>query len=338
VSDASEVKAIALNTLVRFNTSAAIDRVQIRNNSSMYLRVYFGADPPASATDPGWHETIDPGGKPLLGVVGASASSFADRSYDASTPYLGVISILPFLPAGQFLTSGGVLIGGSFCHLTGYYPGEFAEGESGDEVYVQAVKQGRYQAVLGGYVSSVGSTTQASVDKTKVGQAVAILSSAVYGALLAANATAASVVNIYIGGYFAYLRPTGAGQDACVWFMDVALMDAAEVIERASTEFWRGSAGSDNTAATFRVGTVNNPMPPGGICIPLVIPKNAMAPNDHVLIRYRTSATAGIFQLDHNAYAVVDSQNMSQLMAMPGLHPQDGSPHPFNPQFNPQTW
>lgn len=352
MSEASAIKALTLNIKTVFQTTAAIDRVKINNNSSFYLRVYFGADAPTNATDPGWHDTIDPGDKPLLGVVGASASAFTDRTnYIQSTPYLGTITIMPFLPAGGPLASGGIVSGGAFCHLTGYYPGEYADTGTGDEAYVQAAKQGRYMAPTGAverYITSVANTDASANFATASGAAFFTLTPARCPGLFAwaekVNGTAQDIININVHyyGIVADWGNTAAGAASCVWRIEAVIRNAADTVDKVFETLGLYRFGS---AAAVVAGEHLHDQPPHPALITLSLfgpglGGPGLVSGDIFKVRYVRLASAGTWETRMNTDVLVDELNQSGYMDRPYLPVVYASPSdaPYDANGNPQTW
>lgn len=340
MSDTSDVKLLTLNTKTVFNTSAAIERVKIHNNSSFFLRVYYGADAP---TDPssgaGWHETIDPGGTPLCEVVGSSAQTFSNRSFVQSTPYLGVITIMPFLPTGAPLGGNGIIGGASLCFLTAYYPGEWAEEGGQIEAFVQAAKQGRYQSILGGVPSGIGVpvyTDETTANNTVLTGPMTGLTPAAQPNLFAANAAGASVVNMYVWYYHCLMRartPAVARVNASV---QAVITSNAFVVKVSS-----GVIPLTLEAVNFGADRILH-IAPFPLLIPLVLGQGILASGDLVGFRYRFDTNAGhtpigSFELAHTFSFVVDAVNQTPLYALSAPNVGAGN-FPWNAAFNPQTY
>lgn len=334
MSDTSDVKVLTVNQKTVFNTSAAIERVKIHNNSSFFLRVYFGADAPASATDSGWHDTIDPGGTPLMAIVGASSQVFTNRTFVQSTPYQGVITILPFLPVGALMSAGGSITGGALCYLTGYYPGEWAQEGGEIEAFVQAAKQQRSQVVWGGIFNSIGTVTQLTPDG-RFGQAVAVLDPTIFPNLFADNANGVTIINAYIFGYFASFRALAAGT-VIDYFIDIAETNAAENVIRFFQEAIRV-----NFAAVNGDGKSFSFAPAAPINIPISIPQGQLGANDHIFARFRVGGggfAAGQYSITNNFTWFIDGVNQTTLMFMPGVNPNSPIFPAYNGNTNPQTF
>jgi len=340
VSDTSDVKLLTLNTKTVFNTSAAIERVKIHNNSSFFLRVYYGADAP---TDPvsgaGWHETIDPGGTPLCEVVGNSAQTFSNRSYVQSTPYQGVITIMPFLPVGATIATGGVLSGASLCYLTAYYPGEWASEGGEIEAFVQAAKQGRYQGVVPGAIASFGlGGFQAQTDQTATNEVqlfqIATLTPTIANNHFLANAAGQSLLNVYLFLYHAELENLSPGKSGIAYTLRFRLMDSTVTITRALIDI----------APAFNLKSVNfesatrDLQPPLPLVATLIVPQGALQTGDRVVVSQQRQGGAGIGQytLIHSIIAAVDYINQSILTEI--MPPIGVGLTPAWQTYNPQTY
>jgi hypothetical protein len=342
MSQTTPIQAMTLNTATRFRVSVQSDRVRVANDSSNYLLVYFGAQPP-SLTSPlssGWHETVGPGDHPLIYVPGAPGQDWwINHDYGISGPFEGSVWIMPFSPAGVTLPGGGVLTGASFCYVTSYAPNEPASGGNQTEAFVQGAKQGRYQGVEGGCLGVIGTTSNGTADKTRIGVPPAILTPANAPNLFAANAAVAfSVINIYIYHYFAYVSP-GAGLSGKTWSLEVAVTNAAETVDRDSLEFGRYAFNADSTvAANINQSSVVEESMPHPLAVALQIPQNTLVSGDLVVIRIRNTATVGTYNLFHNVGALVDLVNMNPLTAVPTVLYPIGFVPSYNATYNPQTY
>lgn len=343
MSDTTEIKALTINVPTTFRTSAACDRVKIHNNSSFYLQVYFFADPPSGANVPGWHATIDPGDKPLIGIVGAQSNPFADRTYVQSTPYLGTIIILPFLPAGLQLQSGGVVSGGSFCHITAYYPGEFAESTAGDEAYVQAVKQARYQAITGGverYTASVDQATATGNFALVNGAAFWTMTPARCPAIFDWFGTHGFVfLMVHFYGLFASYSPSNAVAVGVNFHVEAVLRDPTDAFDKGVETLGIYKGGS-NAGANPNQTVYIHDQPSHPVIVPIFI--GALASGDIFRVRYIRDglAGAGTFAMAMNADVLVDEVNQSTYFDRPYtsvayLTPGEAT---YTPTGNPQTW
>lgn len=343
MSDTTDVKQLTLNTKTVFNTSAAIERVKIHNNSSFFLRVYYGADAPTDpASGAGWHETIDPGGTPLCEVVGNSAQTFANRSYIQSTPYLGVITVMPFLPVGALQASGGVVSGLALCYLTAYYPGEWAQEGGEIEAYVQAAKQARYQDVDGGVNTSY---SDALIDESTAAATYPELINldnfnAVYAPnLFAANQSitaGAMPIWVYIYGIWLTLRSKGPQTARLVCSPFLRLSDSTGAVTRrnapivTSVELCASNFGVDRFALA--------PSKPFAIACGANF--NALATGDIMWagLQSVTVPSGGGWELSYVIQAGVDKINSSPLFAVAGFLGNQANVA-FQPSsFNPQTY
>lgn len=337
MSDTTDVKTLTINTPTVFNTSAAIDRVKIHNDSSMYLRVYFGADAPTDPTSGGgWHDTIGPGASPVVFIVGASSSAFANRSYKQSTPFLGVITVMPFLPTGAAVPSG-IIIGASFCYLTAYYEGEPAESGGQVEAFVQAAKQGRYQEVIGGangwQSAQPAITNQSTADNTNLGSlgaATLFLTPANAPALFAANAAGQSIVNMYIYGYQATLIARTPAVAVADIFVAGVLSDAGFVARAVGAVIPMYLTARNFERDRF-VFDVQFPL-----ISRLIIPQGQLTSGDLLGFVYHVNSVRGAFDIAHNYRFEVDVINQSQDRNLSASNVQTNVP--FNPVYNPQTY
>lgn len=350
MSDTTDVKVLTLNQKTVFNTSAAIERVKIHNNSSFFLRIYYGADAP---TDPnsgaGWHETIDPGGTPLCEVVGNSAQAFSNRSYIQSTPYLGVITVMPFLPVGALAGAGGVVTGMALTYLTAYYPGEWAQEGGEIEAYVQAAKQARVQVADGGVFLPVGQTVAARFDETyapaNAAQMAQImtLSANVMPNVYAANAAAAlgaTPVLTYIYGFHVTLRARTPGVARVSFIPQLQIFDSTGVTPRASaTAFFTTNA---ITLQASEYGVDRLVITPAK---PLIVPASAifqsLALNDILWFgTFGPASLSGAFECEVRLIMGVDSINVVPLTSIQGFNQYLTSSNPVlaPSTFNPETY
>lgn len=336
MSDTSDVKTLTLNTKTLFNTSAAIERVKIHNNSSFFLRVYFGSDAPISATDQGWHDTIDPGGTPLIEVVGNSAQTFTNRSYIQSTPYQGVITILPFLPVGALTASGGVIGGAALCYLTAYYPGEWASEGGEIEAFVQAAKQARYQMAGPGGVVTAPTITY---DQTTAFGTLTLVDTigGPNGALFKANQAGASVINMYLFGWGGTFRNNGPNVAGATLQPAFATTDGTGAVVRTTTAISIPHLArsvnfcTDNWAYLF----------PNPVIMQMSFLQGVLASGDTIRYRYENLNTdaQGVFSGTIWVLYAIDKVNQTPLLAIP-LAPQAAllTNQPWNATFNPQTY
>lgn len=342
MSDTTDVKLLTPNTKTVFNTSAAIERVKIHNNSSYFLRVYYGADAP---TDPvsgaGWHETIDPGGTPLCEVVGNSAQTFANRSYIQSTPYQGVITVMPFLPVGATLAAGGIVGGAALAYLTAYYPGEWAQEGGEIEAYVQAAKQGRYQSVPGATNSFVGApfyTDETTPTNTVMAGPMFQIDPVGAPNLFAANAAGQSQIVMYLWAYQCVMRArTPAVARVNAWVQSVITSNAFAV---------KGGSGLiPLTLSAVNFGTDRFLFVPAyPMQMRVILAQGALASGDLMGFRYQLDTNAGhtpigSFELAHSFSFYFDIVNQSPDYAL-GI-PNNfivASAFPWNATYNPQTY
>lgn len=333
MSDTSDVKLLTLNQKTVFNTSAAIERVKIHNNSSFFLRVYFGADAPVSATDQGWHDTIDPGGTPLMAIVGASSQVFTNRTYIQSTPYQGVITIMPFLPVGAQLVAGGIISGAALCYLTGYYPDEWAEQGGEIEAFVQAAKQARNQAVIGG----VTSVCRLTMDET-ITEAHNILrnigGSPLAPNLYTANAAGGSFCNVYVYGMTAYMETRSPAHSGVEFDIALVVADSVFGVQRGIT-----SLGQRFMLESINFGTDKIELAfPSPLVISIGITQNQLAQTDALWVEYNPliGTLHGSYLLRLSFWAVLDTINQSVDSAISGFG--DTLINPPWALYNPQTY
>lgn len=345
MSDTSDVKILTQNTKTVFNTSAAIERVKIHNNSSFFLRVYYGADAP---TDPqsgaGWHETIDPGGTPLCEVVGNSAQAFQNRSFIQSTPYLGIITVMPFLPVGSLVQSGGVVAGGAFCYLTAYYPGEWAQEGGEIEAYVQAAKQPRVQIVTGGVEFGTTLNNGGQTDETFTGvtalrvYTLASLNPSNAPNLFSQNANGVGniLIWVYVYGYWATLRTAGPATASIDYSPVIMLMNSTFTITKQANPFGRFFLQASNFGVDRVALTPTNP-----ILVPVGTTVGNLASGDVIClgIQNRSAATpTGIFEINHYCLGVPDTINATPLEAIQGAFGNQLNPNFAWATDNPQTY
>ena len=352
MSDTTDVKALTQNVKTVFKTSAACDRVKIHNNSSMYLRVYFGADAPNDPTvGAGWHTTIDPGDKPVMGIVGAQSNPFSDRSYIQSTTYQGTITVMPFLPANNTQAGGGVVTGGAFCHMTAYYAGELAEDGSADEAYVQAVKQARYADVTGAverYIVSIGNTDATANLQTASGGGPIRITPASCPGLFAwaarVKGTPAdnTAINVYYYGTHADWSNTAAGAASCVWRVEAVIRDPTDAFDIQVETLGLYRFGS---AAAIVGGEHLEDKLPHPAIVTLVVAGPGLGGigivNNLIFrIRYIRIATAGTWEMRFNTDVLFDGVNQNPCMDKPYWPVFFTGPTDFtyDPQGNPQTW
>lgn len=333
MSDTSDIKILTINTKTVFKTSAAIERVKIHNNSSFFLRVYFGADAP---NDPipggGWHDTIDPGGTPLMWIVGASSQAFENRSYVQSTPYQGVITIMPFLPVG-LPSPIGVITGASLAYITGYYPGEWAQEGGEIEAYVQAAKQARYQVIEGGVSRAIATLTNQHANNIFLGPQIQLLSSTMPN-LFDRNAQGVSAVNVYVYSCLLNIMNLGSLVGEFDGFLALDVRDSTAAIVRASSEFFRYQ---------FVVMPNSWPAPQQQVIIPmfqgptplwvqLSMGQGVLQNGDIITMSHHITSSVGTWQNHINASLAVDTVNQTPLLTFP---------FPANPAYainNPQTY
>lgn len=342
MSDASDVKLLTVNAKTQFNTSAAIDRVKIHNDSSMYLRVYFGADAPQQATDPGWHDTIGPGSSPLVAVVGASASVFSDRTnYVQSTPYLGVITVMPFLPVGA-PTPTGIISGAAFCFIVSYYPNEVAEAGGQVEAFVQAAKQGRYQAVIGAALNTGGIgflTDETTTDNTVMTTMANSITTSNAPALFAANAAGSSPVNSYLMYYSATMRSRSPAVSSCYFVLNLGVTTNTFTVRTSNSLLvvflTCAGGGTDRFVWT----------PTYPVVARTFIGQNVLTSGDFVAPIYRnftgtgglpSPAVNGQFEIYHHCHFMIDVQNQSPDLAFNTS--AISNQFPWNATYNPQTY
>lgn len=348
MSDTTDVKVLTLNQKTVFNTSAAIERIKLHNNSSFFLRVYYGADAPTDpASGAGWHDTIDPGGTPLLEVVGNSAQTFQNRSYIQSTPYLGVITVMPFLPVGALAAAGGVITGLALCYLTAYYAGEWAQEGGEIEAYVQAAKQGRYQSVDGAVPPTSGIL---SIDETyapanaQQGARIATFNPTVAPNLYAANASVVvgSVpIQCYLYALYITLRARTPAVARASFAPFLRVFDTTGATGHgAGTNLLNAPYTLTLQAADFGVDRyILAPSKP--LLVSVGVTNNTLASGD-VLWLGSSSAwiLVGAFELDVVAIIGVDLVNVMPLTALAGFNQLNVSSSPVvaPSTFNPETY
>lgn len=337
MSEASIVQSLVLGQMTAFSTPTGIDRVKVHNDSSFYLRVYFGLGAPSGANSGGWHATVSPGARPVLQVVGAASGSIGLDFTNSQTTgsYQGQVVVLPFSPAGAILTSGGVLTGGSLCYLTSFYPGEYAEPGGQVDAFVQGAKQGRYQGTQGGVVPYIGAVDQGSPDGTMIGVA-SLLTSTRTPYLFAANKAGASLIHCYMYGHFCSWSPVAGAVSALNFHLDVALMDSTLTVVRASAEIARYKAGVIGANITPACEYINDQP-----CRPrrsqLSIAQGVLQENDNVVVRFRNDGQVGNWASTHNIDMLIDMVNQTPLYEMPHL-PSPVQTAPYNAVTNPQTY
>lgn len=340
MSDASIVQTLTLNQTTSFQTPPGVNRVKIHNDSSYYLRVYFGLGPPGSANSGGWHDTIGPGASPVLPIVGAAQSSQQGldlTNSNTSATYAGQVVVLPFLPVGAPLPSGGVISGAALCYLTSYYPNELTDSGGQVEAFVQAAKQGRYQLAGPG---SVVATPTIAYDQTTALGTLTLLDNigGPSGALFKANQAGVSVINLYLfawGGTFRNLGPNVASLGQEPGFAITATGGSPTrqatfiTVQRLSQTV---NFGADNWAYHFL-----NP-----VLIQFSFLQGVLASTDELHYRfspYSPPTGQGVFDGTLWATYLLDKINQTPLFALPP-QPEPGvlTNMAWNAVYNPQTY
>lgn len=335
MSEASIIQQLTLNQTTTFTTPTGIDRVKIHNDSSYYLRVYFGLGAPGTANAGGWHDTISPGASPVIAVVGAAkARQGLDLTNSLNTgTYQGQIVVLPFLPVGV-PTPNGVLTGASLCYVTGYYPEEYAETAGQVEAFIQAAKQARYQSVLGASARQVATIDQGTANGAHIGAGIR-LQAATMPNLFTSNAGhASSSVNAYVYGVsvFPMASPNGLA-GAFDGFLSLDIQDATFSVVRVTAEIFR-------YAFVVQQFPFSGPAYPSVINMPGVAPyfvqlglgQNQLVDGDVVTLSHHITTQSGNYRAHVNAYFAIDTVNQTPLFAFP---------FPANPTWridNPQTY
>ena len=340
MSDASLIQTLTLNQPSYFTTPTGIDRVKVHNDSGYYLRVYFGLGAPSSATGSGWHGTVSPGASPVLPVVGASTSTEGlDLTNSRTTGvYQGQVIILPFLPAGAQLSSGGVITGSSLCFLTSYYPGEYAEPGGQIDAYVQGAKQQRVQSVGGGILRYMCDTTQANpnpvMSLTVAGSVFWTFSPVDQPNLFAANTAGPSWVFTYIYGFHCDFDVTSAGGSVYIFHLQLQITSAGGGVVRNQRGF-----------GVYRVGSPTNAQhehldhcPSRPLVVGLALNQNTLAVNDELRVLLVSDGTANNWALRANLDFSVDIVNQYPLFEIPSEAFGGAGNAVYNPAYNPQTW
>lgn len=353
MSDASIIQSLTIDTIAAFATPTGVDRVKVHNDSGFYLRVYFGLGAPSSANATGWHATVSPGASPVLPVVGAAYGPVGldyNNARQAGT-YQGQVIILPFLPAGGQLSSGGVVSGGAFCYLTSFYPGEYAEPGGQVDAFVQAAKQGRYQEVTGAverYITSVAQTDASANMPTASGASYFTLTPARCPGLFAwaakVKGTAGDVtnINVHYYGMHADWGNTAAGAASAVWRIEGVIRDAADTLDKAVETLGVYRAGSA-AAPVASEHISDQPSHPAMVSLSVFGPGAGgpgLASGDIFRVRYIRIATAGTWETRINVDVLIDELNQSGHMDRPYVPVVYASPTeaPYDANGNPQTW
>jgi hypothetical protein len=337
MSQTSPIMTLTLNTALHFTVSVQCDRVRIVNDSSVYLLVYFGREPP-SATDPtstGWNETISPGARPVITVTGAPGQDWwRDHSYAIDGPFDGNIWVLPFLPSNQFQPSGGTLFGASYCYVTSFLQGEPAADEGQVEAFVQAVKQSRMQAVLGSIlpVALVTDETFGAANK-RVGLLTSVTSANMPNHF-AANAEGASLMNVYIWFYLLTMIPTNVDTASTDITLFAGLYNSTGVTLKSTGT----SLGTWSLRATgnFSISPLHHDRTGWSLANPMIsrisIPQGTLVSGDTIQIFASSANVSGAFTLRHNIGFLVDAVNQSKDEALSSQNTSNQAWSAFNPQ------
>jgi len=334
MSQTSQLYTLAPNVPNRITVTGQANRVRVVNDSSLYCRIYFGADAPRLATDPGWHDTISPGDKPLLWITGGTGQSWwAQTGNAASTPFTGVIVILPFFPVGTTVPSGGVVTGASILYVTAFSPDENADRGGQTEAFVQAAKQGRVQAIEGGVFRSIATLLNTHANNVFLGTQVQLLSATMPN-LFDRNAQAVSSVNAYVYSCMLNVMNYGPLMGTFDGFLALDIRDSTLAVVRVSVEFFRYQ---------FIVAPDTWPAAQQQIVIPLFqgntplfvqlgLAQNQLVNGDVVVMSHHITTNTGTWQNHINASFMIDTVNQTPLLTFP---------FPSNPAWatnNPQTY
>lgn len=340
MSQTSPLYNLTPNVKTQITVTAQANRIRVVNDSSLYLRVYFGADAPILATDPGWHDTISPGDKPLLWITGGTGQTWWAQSGNASsTPFTGVITFLPFFPVGAILPSG-LISGASILYITAFSPDETADRGGQTEAFVQGSKQGRFQSVLGAMVGHLGQpvyTDETTLDSTVLTGPMYSITTLKAPNLLTANAAGQSAVNMYVWDYICTMRArTPAVARLNAWVEGVITSNAFVV--KASSSLIPLVLTANNFGADRFLFLPSFPM-----LIGFVLAQGALVSGDLVGFRYRFDASAGhaplgSFELAHVFSFSVDVINQSPLYALSTPNAAAATGFPWNATYNPQTY
>lgn len=343
MSEASIIQQLTLNQPLTFSTTTGIDRVKIHNDSSYYLRVYFGLGAPASANAGGWHDTISPGASPVIAVVGAArAVTGLDLTNSQNRgSYQGQVIVLPFLPVGA-PSPTGVLTGAALCYLTGFYPDEYAETAGQVEAFIQAAKQGRYEFVPGASNSFVGVpfyTDETTADSTVMNGPMFQITSGGAPNLFAANAAGQSQIVMYLWAYECVMRcRTPAVARVNAWVQSVVTDSTLTTV--------KGSSGLiPLTLSAVNFGTDRFLLTPAyPMQMRAIIAQNALVSGDLMGFRYRTDTNAGhipigSFELAHtfSFYFDVINESVNYAIGIPNSLAAANA-FPWNATYNPQTY
>jgi hypothetical protein len=341
MSQTSQLYTLVPNVASKVSVTGQANRVKIFNDSAMYLRVYFGADAPRLPTDPGWHETVSPGDRPLLWITGGTGTQWwGNTGYQGATPFYGVIIIMPFFPVGAPTQSGGVVTGISIAYITAYAPDENAESGATVEAFVQAAKQGRYQSVTGGNLSfaTLGTATDQNTPNNfdMIGGGGIQMTTTNSPNVYAANAAGQSVINCYIYGYMATLRNFNPSLASVNYSVALACVDnlSAVIVQNV---FLNVTLQSVNFGVDRVIFTPAVP-----ILLRLVVAQNALASGPNKIdVLYRTNTTpapqtVGVYQISHQIMYTMDTVNQSPLFAL--TPPTSAFVFPWNATYNPQTY
>lgn len=345
MSDTSIVQPLTLGAVLSFNTSPNITRVKVHNDSSYYLRVYFGLGPPSRADSGGWHATVGPGSSTVLPVVGAATTreSLDLTNSQAAATYPGQVNVLPFLPVGATNPISGVVTGAAYCYITSYYANEAPEPGGQVEAFVQAAKQGRYQEVHGGQTGQTGlqlvPLTQASTTDTLTVKLLNFTSSTAPN-LYTANAAGSSFVYVYVYWLWFKLRNLGPNVAGCHANFRLYLTNSSDTIPAVNAQ----NIPLDVFLTAPNFGTDQLVYAPANpLVIGFSVAQNALPSVAHVwlgLFSFVSSGSSphpnvGQWEMVTAAHGLVDTVNQSALYDKPT---QTLNNPPAWSTSNPQTY
>lgn len=342
MSQTSPLYNLTPDVKTQITVTAQANRIRVVNDSSLYLRVYFGADAPLLATDPGWHDTISPGDKPLLWITGGTGQTWwAQSGNPSSTPFTGVITFLPFIPVGALQSSGGVITGAAILYITAFSPDENADRGGQTEAFVQGAKQGRYQSVAGAILNTSG--LSANSDQTTANNTILIngilggLTPSGVPALFAANAAGVSVINVYVYWYAATLRSKTPAIAFADYMLRIVLTDNVSTVKLGS-QFLPVTLHAAGMGVDRFIFAPSHP-----VVVRLTLAQGQLVSGDLLSVQFRndinplSNPSLGVYDIKHTIALSFDAINQTPLLDI--AQPNAAfSVFPWNATYNPQTY